>query len=49
MLAGTERHVKLSAPIPVHIVYLTAWVDDAGGLQLADDVYGYDAAQARAS
>ena len=47
MRAGTERHVRLSQPIPVHIIYMTAWVDDNGGLHFQDDVYGYDARQAR--
>jgi murein L,D-transpeptidase YcbB/YkuD len=42
MNAGVEKHVKLKAPIPVHIVYFTAWVDDIGGLQFQPDVYGYD-------
>jgi L,D-transpeptidase YcbB len=49
MRAGEERHVKLSASIPVHIVYLTAWVDEQGRLQLRDDVYGYDKKQAGAA
>jgi murein L,D-transpeptidase YcbB/YkuD len=48
MRAGEERHVKLREPIPVHIVYLTAWVDDKGGLHFEDDVYGYDARQVKA-
>jgi murein L,D-transpeptidase YcbB/YkuD len=48
MRAGTERHVKLPTPIPVHIVYLTSWVDDKGGVHFADDVYGYDGKQQRA-
>jgi L,D-transpeptidase YcbB len=43
MHAGDEKHVKLSAPIPVHIVYFTAWVDENGGLHFRDDVYGFDA------
>lgn len=42
MNAGVEKHVKLKAPIPVHIVYFTAWVDDSGGLHFQPDVYGYD-------
>ena len=46
MRAGDERHVKLEAPIPVHIVYMTAWVDAGGGLHFQNDIYGYDAAQA---
>jgi murein L,D-transpeptidase YcbB/YkuD len=45
MRAGDERHVALDAPIPVHIVYLTAWVDAGGGLHFQKDIYGYDAAQ----
>ena len=48
MRAGDERHVKLTAPIPIHIVYMTAWVDDRGGLHYQDDVYGYDARQRQA-
>ena len=48
MRAGEEQHVKLAQPIPVHIVYFTAWVDDRGGVHFQPDVYGYDAKQARA-
>ena len=47
MRGGDERHVKLSEKIPVHIVYMTAWVDERGGLHFEDDVYGYDARQAQ--
>ena len=46
MHVGTETHVKLREPIPVHILYLTSWVDPKGGLHFRDDVYGYDAKQA---
>jgi murein L,D-transpeptidase YcbB/YkuD len=45
MHAGEEQHVKLMQEIPVHIVYFTAWADDAGVVRLYPDVYGYDAAQ----
>lgn len=45
MHAGSETHVKLAAPIPIHIVYFTAWVDQHGGLHFRDDVYGLDARQ----
>jgi murein L,D-transpeptidase YcbB/YkuD len=45
MHAGDEQHVKLKQEIPVHIVYFTAWADDAGVVGLYPDVYGYDAAQ----
>jgi murein L,D-transpeptidase YcbB/YkuD len=47
MRAGEERHVKLPHAIAVHLVYLTAWVDANGGLHFENDVYGYDARQAR--
>lgn len=40
MLSGTEKDVKLKRPIPVHIVYFTVWVDDAGAPQFFEDVYG---------
>ncbi len=42
MNAGEEKHVKLKAAIPVHLVYFTAWVDDKGGLHFQPDIYGYD-------
>ncbi len=45
MDAGEEQHVKLKQAIPVHIVYFTAWADDAGTVRLDPDVYGYDAIQ----
>jgi L,D-transpeptidase YcbB len=46
MRAGTEQHVRLREKIPVHIVYMTAWVRGDGVLHLANDVYGYDRVQA---
>jgi murein L,D-transpeptidase YcbB/YkuD len=42
MHAGEEKHVVLKEPIPVHILYFTAWVDDDGMLHLEKDIYGYD-------
>jgi murein L,D-transpeptidase YcbB/YkuD len=45
MHAGDEQHVKLKQQIPVHIVYFTAWADDAGTVRVVPDVYGYDATQ----
>ena len=41
MHAETENHVALKSPVPVHIVYWTAWVDSTGVLQIRPDVYGY--------
>jgi murein L,D-transpeptidase YcbB/YkuD len=40
---GPERQIDFHTPIPVHITYQTAFVDERSGLQLRDDVYGLDA------
>jgi murein L,D-transpeptidase YcbB/YkuD len=45
MQSGVEKHVKLKAPIPVHIVYFTTWIDASGDAHYEPDVYGYDAKQ----
>ena len=47
MRAGTERHVRLTEKIPIYLVYMTAFVHADGALYFRDDVYGYDARQAR--
>jgi murein L,D-transpeptidase YcbB/YkuD len=39
----SEIDLKFPTPIPVNITYQTAFVDDAGKLQLRKDVYGRDA------
>jgi L,D-transpeptidase YcbB len=39
---GREAWVTIPSPLPVHLVYWTAWVDDTGTLQLRDDLYGRD-------
>jgi murein L,D-transpeptidase YcbB/YkuD len=41
---GFEQTVPLPEPIPVHLVYLTAWVDADDVLQLRRDIYNRDAA-----
>jgi murein L,D-transpeptidase YcbB/YkuD len=38
----TEKIVKLKDPVPVFIIYYTAWVDDEGQLNFRDDVYQHD-------
>jgi L,D-transpeptidase YcbB len=43
MYGHSEIDVKFPTPIPVNITYQTAFVDDAGKLQLRRDVYGRDA------
>ena len=45
MHAGTERSVALKDPLPVYLVYFTAW-EENGSARFADDVYGYDRKQA---
>jgi len=43
MYGNSEIDLKFPTPIPVNITYQTAFVDDAGKLQLRRDVYGRDA------
>jgi len=42
MFGNAEHDIQLPVPIPVHITYQTAFVDDAGKLQIRDDIYGRD-------
>jgi len=42
MRSGNERSVTLTAPVPVHIIYLTAFVAPDGSLNFARDIYGHD-------
>jgi murein L,D-transpeptidase YcbB/YkuD len=39
---GTEQNVRITHPINVHFLYLTAWVDEGGALQFRNDIYGSD-------
>ncbi|QUS41609.1 murein L,D-transpeptidase [Tardiphaga alba] len=43
MYGKSEIDVKFPTPIPVNITYQTAFVDDAGKLQMRKDIYGRDA------
>jgi murein L,D-transpeptidase YcbB/YkuD len=43
MTEGRERRVRLPAPIPVHLVYWTAWVGEDGLARFREDSYGWDA------
>jgi murein L,D-transpeptidase YcbB/YkuD len=40
-----ERHLPVRPQVPIHILYLTAWVDEAGTLRSSPDVYEFDATQ----
>lgn len=42
MYGSGETNINLPKPIPVHLTYQTAFVDEHGELQLRDDVYGRD-------
>jgi murein L,D-transpeptidase YcbB/YkuD len=44
MYGHSEIDIKFPTPVPVNITYQTAFVDDAGKLQMRKDVYGRDAA-----
>ena len=43
MFGHDEKIFKLADRPMVHLTYQTAFVDDAGKLQLRDDIYGFDA------
>jgi murein L,D-transpeptidase YcbB/YkuD len=43
MFGGSEININFPKPIPVHLTYQTAFVDQDGKLQLREDVYGRDA------
>jgi hypothetical protein len=43
MFGGGEININFPTNIPVHLTYQTAFVDDAGKLQVREDVYGRDA------
>lgn len=42
-----NKVVSLSKRIDVDFVYLTAWVDQSGHLQMRNDIYGYDSPQTK--
>ncbi len=48
MASGRQRWVRLPEPVPVHIVYWTAWATDEGLVAFTGDHYGWDDELARA-
>jgi murein L,D-transpeptidase YcbB/YkuD len=42
MFGNNEQDIQFPAPIPVHLTYQTAYVDDDGQLVIRSDVYGLD-------
>jgi murein L,D-transpeptidase YcbB/YkuD len=41
--SGERQVVTLATPLPIHISYLTAWVNKDGSVHFRDDIYGRDA------
>jgi len=39
---GVESTLNLDQPVPVHLVYFTAWPDDSGRMGYRRDIYGRD-------
>ena len=49
MHAGKEQHVKLTEPVPVYLLYMTARAShEDGTVHFREDIYGYDAQHGRA-
>lgn len=46
--SGKERHVRLDTPLPIHLTYRSAWIDDAGVEQFRGDIYKRDRKIAKA-
>jgi L,D-transpeptidase YcbB len=44
LAVGGTQVVSLAQPLPLHIVYDTAWIEKDGTLQFRDDIYGWDKA-----
>jgi len=42
-----KTQIGLKKKIPVHMVYLTSWVDENNNIQFRDDIYRYDRIQKR--
>jgi len=40
--SGVRQVIALAEPIPIHIVYMTAWADKQGVIHFRDDIYGWD-------
>jgi murein L,D-transpeptidase YcbB/YkuD len=39
---GKRQQINLLKPIPVYVIYLTAWFDTRGHIHFRDDIYDYD-------
>ncbi len=43
LASGRETTIRLETPVPIHLEYRTAWVDETGRPEYRADVYGRDA------
>jgi murein L,D-transpeptidase YcbB/YkuD len=43
LAAGNQTTVSLLQPVPIHLVYFTAWPDEQGAIHFRRDIYGLDA------
>ena len=41
--SGEQKTISIPRPLPVHILYFTAWVEEDGTVEFRPDVYGADA------
>ena len=48
LASGEQKTITLPHPLPVHLLYFTAWVDKDGTVEFRRDVYGHDAKLAKA-
>ncbi|WP_249690609.1 L,D-transpeptidase family protein [Stappia sp. WLB 29] len=48
MVGGQEKRADLTRPVPVHLAYFTAFVDENGKLQRRPDIYGHNATLTKA-
>jgi murein L,D-transpeptidase YcbB/YkuD len=39
---GISREVAVATPVPIYLLYLTAWVGDDGAINFRRDIYGED-------
>lgn len=44
--SGIQRRIDLASSLPIHLVYVTAWVDEDGTVEFRDDIYRYDSSLA---
>ena len=44
---GDSMTLSITQPVKIHLLYLTAFVDETGALNFRRDLYGYDQKMAR--